>query len=77
MCEYKVFYSDYHPVDPVIRLINEDDKVHTTMKETVIGNNVFISCNVIILEGVHIDNNAVIGTDSNVSNATQTDYCGS
>lgn len=63
----KIFDSDFHPIDPQIRLVDEDDKVHTAMKETVIGKNVFIECNVLILKGVHIGNNSVIGAGSVVS----------
>lgn len=63
----KIFDSDFHPIDPQIRLVNEDDKEHTAMKETIIGKNVFIGCNVLILKGVHIGDNSVIGAGSVVS----------
>lgn len=63
----KVFDSDFHPVDPVHRLADSDDKEHTLMRETVIGKNVFIGCNALILKGVHIGDNAVIGAGSVVS----------
>ncbi len=63
----KIFDSDFHPVDPEYRLKNCDDKEHTKMKETVIGKNVFIGCNCLILKGVHIGDNSVIGAGSVVS----------
>ena len=63
----KIFDSDFHPIDPQIRLVNEDDKVHTAMKDTIIGKNVFIGCNALILKGVHIGDNSVIGAGSVVS----------
>lgn len=63
----KIFDSDFHPIDPQIRILNEDDKEHTAMKETIIGKNVFIGCNVLILKGVHIGNNSVIDAGSVVS----------
>lgn len=63
----KIFDSDFHPIDPQIRLANEDDKQHTAMRETIIGRNVFIGCNALILKGVHIGDNAVIGAGSVVT----------
>ena len=63
----KIFDSDFHPIDPQIRLVNEDDKQHTAMKETIIGKNVFIGCNALILKGVRIGDNAVIGAGSVVT----------
>lgn len=63
----KIFDSDFHPIDPQIRLVNEDDKEHTAMRETIIGKNVFIGCNALILKGVRIGDNAVIGAGSVVT----------
>ena len=60
----KIFDSDFHPVDPAMRLVDTDDKEHTGMKETVIGKNVFIGCNSLVLKGVHIGDNSVIGAGS-------------
>jgi len=63
----KIFDSDFHPADPIYRLNNADDKTHTGMKETIIGQNVFVGCNSIILKGVTIGDNAVVGAGSVVS----------
>lgn len=63
----KIFDSDFHPINPQIRLTEPDDKQHTGMRETVIGKNVFIGCNALVLKGVHIGDNAVIGAGSVVT----------
>ena len=63
----KIFDSDFHPVDPAFRLKDADDKAHTMTAQTIIGKNVFVGCNSIILKGVHIGDNSVIGAGSVVS----------
>ena len=63
----KIFDSDFHPVDPVYRYANRNDKEHTAMKETIIGKNCFIGCNCLIMKGVHIGDNSVIGAGSVVT----------
>lgn len=63
----KIFDSDFHPVDPEWRRKDSNDKEHTRMRETIIGENVFIGCNSLILKGVHIGDNAVIGAGSVVT----------
>lgn len=63
----KIFDSDFHPVDPEYRLADPNDKEHTATKETIIGNNVFIGCNCIVLKGVKIGDNSVIGAGSVVT----------
>lgn len=48
-----------------------DPEGHTTMAEyasgITIGNNVWIACNVVVIDGVHIGDNAVIGAGSVVT----------
>lgn len=48
-----------------------DQEGHTTMAEyasgITIGNNVWIACNVVVIDGVHIGDNAVIGAGSVVT----------
>lgn len=63
----KILDSDFHPIDPEIRLKDPDNKAHTSMKETIIGKNVFIGCNSLILKGAHIGDNSVIGAGSVVT----------
>ena len=63
----KIFDSDFHPVDPQIRMVNRNDKEHTAMADTIIGENVFIGCNALILKGVHVGNNSVVGAGSVVT----------
>lgn len=63
----KVFDSDFHPIDPEIRRAHPNDREHTHKAETIIGSNVFIGCNCLILKGVHIGDNAVIGAGSVVT----------
>lgn len=53
--------SDGHSINPDKRNLNGEPK------EIVIGNNVWIGTNVVILKGVHIGDNSVIGTSSVVN----------
>ena len=55
--------SDSHPVHPDYR----DDLTLTIPSEIVIGNNVFIGANSIILKGVSIGEGAVVGAGSIVT----------
>lgn len=61
----KIFDTDFHPVDPEARLKADDSRV--SIKPVVIGSNVFIGCNCIILKGTRIGDNSVIGAGSVVS----------
>lgn len=58
----KILDNDFHPVDPELRRINPNDSIKS--KPVVIGDNVFIGCNTIILKGVTIGDNSVIGAGS-------------
>lgn len=57
--------TDFHPIDPVCRLADKSDAI--TSAPIVIGNNVFIGTNCIILKGVTIGDNSVIGAGSVVT----------
>lgn len=61
----KIFDTDFHPVDPKARVENDGSKINT--KPVIIGKNVFIGCNAIILKGTVIGDNCVIGAGSVVS----------
>jgi bifunctional N-acetylglucosamine-1-phosphate-uridyltransferase/glucosamine-1-phosphate-acetyltransferase GlmU-like protein len=60
--------TDFHTLDPYNRRYNKE--AHRINKETVlIGNNVFIGANTIILKGVKIGENSVIGAGSVVTSS--------
>jgi acetyltransferase-like isoleucine patch superfamily enzyme len=61
----KIFDTDFHPVDPKARLSADDSRI--SVKPVVIGSNVFIGCNCIILKGSRIGDNSVVGAGSVVS----------
>jgi acetyltransferase-like isoleucine patch superfamily enzyme len=58
--------TDFHSLDPVIRSSKDDDRF-ACRKPVLIGNDVFIGGNSIILKGVKVGNGAVIGAGSIVS----------
>lgn len=58
----KILDNDFHPVDPETRYKSACDNYG--IDEIVIGKNVFIGCNCLILKGVHIGDNSVIGAGS-------------
>jgi len=57
--------TDLHPVSVKIR--DASDRVNVGKKEIFIGDNVWVGMNCIILKGVHIGKNAVIGAGSVVT----------
>jgi acetyltransferase-like isoleucine patch superfamily enzyme len=57
----KIIDNDFHPIDPVARKNNAPQIPH---KPVIIGNNVFIGMNSIILKGTVIGDNCVIGAGS-------------
>ena len=57
----KIIDNDFHPIDPVARKNNDSNIPH---KPVIIGNNVFIGMNSIILKGTVIGDNCVIGAGS-------------
>ena len=63
----KILDNDFHPADPVIREHTPSDSYGTA--PIIIGRNVFIGCNSLILKGTSIGDNSVIGAGSVVSGA--------
>lgn len=61
----KVLDNDFHPIDPRERMGGSLDKLKT--KPVIIGKNVFIGCNSIILKGTVLGDNCVVGAGSVVS----------
>ncbi len=57
--------SDMHPIDPVSRLARDGSK--TKQKRVSIGKNVWLGASCIILKGVEIGENSIIGAGSVVS----------
>lgn len=58
----KIFDNDFHPLDVDARNKNDFSKLKSM--PVVIGNNVFIGCNCIILKGTWIGDNCIIGAGS-------------
>src|SRR5690606_22813629 len=54
--------TDFHPLDPEIRKVMRREFV--TTKKVFIGDNVFIGMNSIILKGVTIGENSIVGAGS-------------
>ena len=62
----RVFDHDHHSLDSIFRRGGED-KSHVKTRPVVIGDDVFIGTNSIILKGVSVGNRSVIGAGSVVS----------
>jgi acetyltransferase-like isoleucine patch superfamily enzyme len=62
-----IYDTDFHSLDPVLRSSDSTDAAHKSMKEVIIGDNVFIGAFSIILKGVTIGKNSVIGAGSVVT----------
>lgn len=70
----KIYDNDFHPSDPQERLKNPNNG---KSKPVVIGNNVFIGANSMVLKGVTIGDNAVIAAGSVVIKNVPAGYlCG-
>lgn len=63
----KILDNDFHPVDPELRL--QSSNKNMCVRPVVIGENVFIGCNSLILKGTVIGDNTTIGAGSVVSGA--------
>lgn len=61
-----VYTTDFHSLDPIIR-VSKDDQKHRKSAPVVICDNVFIGAKCIILKGVTIGENSVIGAGSVVT----------
>jgi len=61
----KILDHDFHPIEAEARKMNNMSMV--VKKPIIIGENVFIGCNSIILKGTEIGDNSVIGAGSVVS----------
>lgn len=61
----KIMDNDFHPIDTDARLNNDNTKIKS--REVIIGDNVFIGCNSLILKGTSLGNNCVVGAGSVVS----------
>lgn len=59
--------SDSHPIDPMERLKDSDNQILTRNAPICIENNVFIGARSIVLKGVRIGENSVIGAGSVVT----------
>ena len=62
-----IYDSDFHSLDPVLRMNDQTDFANTVSKEVVIEDNVFIGGNSLILKGVTIGKNSIIGAGSVVT----------
>jgi len=59
--------SDFHCVDPILRIPNQRKACFEYDKDIIIGENVWIGMNSIILKGVMIGDNSIIGAGSVVT----------
>ena len=68
----KIVDNDFHPVDPIARINSDNSQIKHA--PVIIGDNVFIGMNSIILKGTIIGNNCVVGAGS-VVHGTFEDNC--
>ena len=63
----KIYDTDFHPLLSLERIGEQQKTERIKSKEIIIGNGTFIAAGVIILKGVHIGENCVIGAESVVT----------
>lgn len=62
-----IYDSDFHALDPLLRINPKTDFVNKIKKPVIIGNNVFVGAHSLVLKGVTIGENAIIGAGSVVT----------
>lgn len=62
-----IYDTDFHAIDPALRIDSKTDSANKIKKPVIIENNVFIGAHSLILKGVQIGENSVIGAGSVVT----------
>lgn len=62
-----IYDTDFHSIDPQLRMNANTDKKNTKNAPVKIGNNVFIGAHSTILKGVEIGDDAIVGAGSVVT----------
>ena len=68
----RVYDHDYHSLDFRKRRNSNEDGMHCSSAPVIIGNDVFIGTNSLILKGVEIGDRSIIGTGSVVTKSVPT-----
>ena len=62
-----IYDTDFHALDPLLRMNAKRDKENINAKEVIINENVFIGAHSTILKGVNVGKNSIIGACSVVT----------
>jgi len=62
-----IYDTDFHSLDPFLRINSKTDFANKIKKPVIIGNNVFIGAYSLILKGVTIGQNSIIGAGTVVT----------